>query len=244
MPVTITTTGTRSPRYPRVSLATAIDYVRRLYNGVHRSGVDVDTAVKVMGFAGKSGASAVALGALRQFGLVDGLRGSVQVSDLALRILEPSSPQEELEARREAAFTPDIYDKLLGHFGGELPRSDEPLRAYLIRTMSFSKTGAEECISVLRRTLSEVSVLSAALELNLPGASGPAPPALSDNHDVAAIPADVEASTEYGPVTQLIRIPLSKDCNAELRLVGEITPAAIQRLLQYIELMAEVWAEE
>lgn len=43
---------------------------------------------------------------------------------------------------------------------------------------------------------------------------------------------------------ELVRIPLTRDCTAELRLAGKVTSAAIDRLVQYIELMRGVWAEE
>jgi hypothetical protein len=197
-----------------------------------------------MGFNGQSGASAVALGAVRQFGLVNGLRGSVQVSDLALKILEPSSLKEEAEAKREAAYKPDIYEKLLQHFGGELPKSDEPVRAYLIRTLNFSKVGAEECMAVLRRTLAELGVTETAQALET----------FSTQNTNELEPVEIGNSVKpktgnepepvYVAMTELIRIPLTRDCTAELRLIGEITPAAIQRLVQYIELMTDVWAPD
>jgi hypothetical protein len=197
-----------------------------------------------MGFTSKSGSSAVALGALRQFGLVDGLRGSVRVSDLALRILEPSSLQEEAEAKREAAFKPDIYEKLLQHFGGELPRSDEPIRAYLIRTLAFSKVGADECMAVLRRTMAELSVTEFAHALEVPPREEASPQDTVPLANPVEPPKGGQPEAVYVPVSELIRIPLTKDCTAELRLIGEITPAAIQRLVQYIELMTDVWAAE
>ncbi len=146
----------RSPRYPRISLVDAIIYARRLYDEAHRSRVDADTAARLMGFAGKSGASAVALGAIRQYGLVDGLRGDLQISDLALKILQPLSKEEEVQAKHEAAFKPEVFDLLSAHFEGSFPRSDEPIKAHLIRSMGFSQAGANDCVASLRKTVEEL----------------------------------------------------------------------------------------
>src|SRR5438552_19206228 len=80
----------RSPRYPRYPLEAAIGYARRLYDGAHRSLVETSTAYKVMGFTGKTGASATALGAVRQYGLIEAPKGGVRISALGLQLLEPS----------------------------------------------------------------------------------------------------------------------------------------------------------
>lgn len=234
----------RSPRYPRISLGDAVGYARRLYTEAHRAKVDAETAAQLMGFSGKSGASAVALGAVRQFGLVDGLRGDLQISDLALKILQPVSRDEEEEAMHEAAFRPEVFDALSLHFDGDFPRSDEPIKAHLIRSMGFSQTGASECVSSLRKTLEEVertSFLATGREQSK-----------TEGIVAADIDADAESrESQSQPIlsqtpavqSELVRIPLSKSCTAELRLIGDIDQAAIDRLVQYIELMRGVWAE-
>lgn len=233
----------RSPRYPRYPLMTSIGYSKRLYEGAHRSVTDTLTAYKVMGFTGKSGASATALGSARQFGLVENVKGGVRISDLGMQILEPASQQEYLHALHVAANTPPVFERLLTHFG-ELPRSDEPIRSYLIRQLEFSKSGADDCISALRRTMAEMSSanLSSEVENWLP--EGRAPQALETPTGNVASGAAAAGEPVYVPMSELIRIPLSKECTAELRLIGEITPPAIQRLVQYIELMKDVWAAE
>lgn len=237
----------RSPRYPRISLETAIGYARRLYDEAHRASVDVDTAARLMGFRGRSGASQIALGAVRQFGLVDGLRGDIKISDLAMRILQPSSADEEEEARHEAAFSPEVYDSVVAQFDGELPRSDEPIKAFLIRSLRFSKSGAEDCIATLRKTLTELEGYRSNLrQTELPVAPAAFSKDTPDKRHQIEHPAQqpVHATPELSEDYELVRIPLTRDCTAELRLVGEVTGGAIDRLVQYIELMRGVWADD
>src|SRR4051812_23505010 len=85
---------TRSPRAPKHSLQEAIGFAQAIYDAVHRSQIDSNTAFRLMGFAGKSGSSATALGSMRQFGLIEGLGEKTRITDLALKILEPASAFE------------------------------------------------------------------------------------------------------------------------------------------------------
>lgn len=235
----------RSPKYPRISLGDTITYARRLYVEAHKAKVDADTAVQLMGFSGKSGASSVALGAVRQFGLVDGLRGDIQISDLALRILQPVSRQEEEEAMLEAAMRPDVFDALSIHFERDFPKSDEPIKAHLIRTMGFSQPGAIECVSSLRKTLEEIERFSVSPKdpgLGLIESATDSHSASWSSEPVAA-PEAVISTQITSAQEELVRIPLSKSCTAELRLIGDIDQTSIDRLVQYIELMRGVWAE-
>src|SRR5687767_518889 len=137
---------TRSPRAPRRALNDALRYARVIYNAVHRSPIDSITAYKLMGFSGKSGSSATALGSVRQFGLVEGTGDKTRISNLALKVLEPASEAEHAHALAEAANVPEVFRAIFDRFERRIPPSDEPLRAFLIRELSFSPTGAKECI--------------------------------------------------------------------------------------------------
>lgn len=238
----------RSPRYPRYDLQTTIAYAKRFYDGAHRSVVDTHTAYRVMGFAGKTGASATALGSVRQYGLVEAPRGGVRISSLGLQILEPASPEEYVDALHVAANQPTVFAQLSIHFEGDFPRSDEPIRAYLIRQLGFSKKGADECISSLRETFSFIesqSVVSAP-----PGE----PVADIQPRTVEAVGQAQGNSTAVGhsistqsaseAANDLVVVPLTKDCRVEMRFYGEITDRALAKLVRYVDLMREDWAEE
>ncbi|MDB5700136.1 MAG: hypothetical protein JWL66_335 [Sphingomonadales bacterium] len=235
----------RSPRYPRISLLTAVGYANQLYRGVHRNSVDSDTAYRVMGFSGKNGASATALGALRQFGLVAGLRGKLKVSDLALRIFEPSDRSEYLEAIQEAAKLPDIFADIHAHFPDGVPPSDDPVRSFLIRTRNFSRSGADDCINSLRASFLELEHENggnSSLSTGATSVAGPVSPSLIqtiESPEVQKATLELQSSSP----SEFVRIPLTKDCTAELRFSGPISDQAVIRLLKYIELMKDVWAE-
>lgn len=231
----------RSPRYPRFPLLAAVSYARRLYDGAHRSTIDTLTAYKVMGFAGKSGASATALGATRQFGLVESGKGGVRISDLGLRILQPSSQAEYVDAIHEAAFLPQVFDQIMTHFE-ELPRSDEPIRSYLIRTLDFSKSGADDCINSLRETMSQLPETdtdsSAERQSNIQASSPDNASAPSEAAPLRSTEAPV--GDQAG---EIMRFPLARDCSVELRFSGPLCVEALERLIKHVELLKEVWVD-
>lgn len=230
-------TVTRSPRAPRYSLTEAIRYVSRIYDGVHRSPVDSTTAYQLMGFAGKSGTSATALGSVRQFGLVEGVGDRTRVSDLALRILEPASPDELHDALQEAVRQPAVFRAIMERFEGRVPTANEPIRAFLIRDMGFSKEGAEDCISALRASMKQVGE-----------ASSDAPPVSNEEGDFRSASSGRQSTEQRGEhsssAREVIRLPLTKECSIELRFEGPVTTRAIDNLIRHIDLMKDVWAEE
>lgn len=231
----------RSPRYPRHNLEKAIEMASKLFKGAHQSKIDVDSAARIIGYAGSSGGAAQgALGALRQYGLVDGLRGDVGVSDLAMRILQPMDDGERESAMAIAASKPEVFSKILNQFGGKLPGSDEPIRSYLIRQEGFSTSGAEEVIETLRETLAALPQPNVAQE------NEPVPQSQTSSSS-----AEIEEATHKPPqaasqpaVGELITLPLGQGCRAELLLIGEVTDASYARLIKHLELLREIAAEE
>jgi len=226
----------RSPRFPSHSLGDTIVYAEKIYRGVHRSSIDAQTAYRLMGFAGKSGTSATALGSVRQFGLIEGAGDSTRISQLALRILEPVTPQERTEAIVEASEKPEVFRAVLNRFDGGVPTADEPVRAFLIRELGFSKGGAEDCLESLRRTLDMVKDLAV-------GTSSPAVSQHNGPPAPTAGPVILESQTHGEPVQHFMRIPLTRECSVELRFSGNVTEKAIANLIRHIELTREIWTD-
>lgn len=151
----------RSPRFPSYPLNDAIRFADHIYEGIHRAPVDAETAFRLMGFKGRSGASATALGSVRQFGLIEGIGEKTRISELALRILQPESEAEKIGAIRFASEQPEVFRAVFDRFEGRLPSVDDPIKAFLIRELGFSKPGADLCTGSLRATYELVSAMVA-----------------------------------------------------------------------------------
>ena len=238
----------RSPRFPSHSLDQAIVFANKIYAGVHRSPVDSMTAMQLMGFAGKSGASATALGSIRQFGLIDGTGDKTRISDLALKIFEPIDDLEKALAVHEAALYPSVFGQILERFSGRLPTANEPLRAFLIRELGFSKSGANDCLESIRTTLqfADSFAIMPPIARVIETESDGQPDAVEKSSGTMISQEPPSRGSNFLPEQsdEHMLIPLTKNCRASLQFHGTITEKAIANLVKHIELMKEVWTED
>ena len=111
-----------------------------------------------------NGPAALALAALKRFGLTDdsgvGPARRINVSDLAVDILENPDPAARREAIRTTALNPPIHRELWSKYGERLP-SDQNIKWFLTRERGFTDTGATEFIPEYRSTIAYAHLFGA-----------------------------------------------------------------------------------
>jgi hypothetical protein len=122
----------RSPNYPAISLPEALNRVTALYRAIHTHAAPRDVVAKNMGYTSLNGASATAISALHKYGLLERLGDDVKVSERALSILHPHTPQERVAAITAAAGEPALFAEIAERFPGSMP-NEELLRNFLVR---------------------------------------------------------------------------------------------------------------
>lgn len=211
----------RSPNYPAISLEEAIQRVAQVHAREAQHPASREVIIKGMGYNGVHGTSLSAISAAIKYGLLErlGKDGGHRVSDRAMAILHPHSPQEKAEAIEAAARSPALFSELFEYFkGGQM--SDDNLRAYLVRR-GFSQASLPEVIKAFRDTMGLVRPTAGeypgSAEMEAPvirqsPAGVPSPSSISskgkplsvlfngDSLEVSAILADVDS------VDRLIRI--------------------------------------
>lgn len=140
----------RSPNYPALSLPDAINRVTALYRAQHTHLAPREVVAKGIGYNSLNGASATAISALHKYGLLERVGDEVRVSERAMRILHPESPDERRAAILEAAREPELFAELSERFPGRMP-NDELLRNYLIRR-GFAPAAVTAVILAYRET--------------------------------------------------------------------------------------------
>jgi hypothetical protein len=140
----------RSPNYPALSLPDAVTRAGLVYKNQHTHGAPREVVAKSMGYNSLNGASATAVSALIKYGLLEGRAEDIRISDRAMRILHPESPEEKAEAIREAAREPALFQELDEKFPGRTP-SEEVLRNHLLRT-GFAPNAVSSVILAYRET--------------------------------------------------------------------------------------------
>lgn len=215
---------TRSPNYPAISLPEAVELVTKLYEKEGRSPVDPEGAAHALGYNSLSGASRTKLSGMRKFDLVEDTGNGLRVSDLAMAILRPESPEEKRNALRTAATTPTLFRDL-----ADLPgASDSNLVSRLVRQYGFTESGAKLAVASYRKTMSLA-------------------PSEADEYDVVHEDGDEMLDTPDLPRATRPRVPdprsnqgsvltidLPGGAPAELRLPDRVTPDALKALVEWL----------
>lgn len=126
-------TVTRSPAYPTMTVNQAIEYVSKVYEQNRTNPVAREAAAVDMGYAGLTGSSTKALADLTHYGLIDKAgKGTIRVSQRAVDLLYPESPEGKAAALNSAAFAPPLFAELRAQFHDGIP-SENNLRSFLMR---------------------------------------------------------------------------------------------------------------
>lgn len=139
----------RSPNYPRNTLQDAIEMVRTLHSKAGRANIKPEVAIGPLGYTTMNGAALGALSTLTAYGLVDRERGgSLTISDLALRLLYPKTPEQAEESIREAALSPFAFSII--HSEGYHDCSEGVLANHLTQD-GFTAEGAKKAASIYKQ---------------------------------------------------------------------------------------------
>ncbi|HYM14504.1 MAG TPA: hypothetical protein VEZ14_03020 [Dehalococcoidia bacterium] len=219
----------RSPNFPSLSLPEAVALARAFYEKVGRGTVPSEVAFKAMGYKSASGTAKSHLGALRAYGLVEGTKGNVKISDRALTaLLMPSTSADYSEAIRDSALEPPIFRELWEAMPGAF---DEALRHHLIVNRKFSADGANRLIRVYRETM----------EVAAPDKSGYYEPVKAAPAELQLQPVQASSASARAMITtpETHHWRLGPDASADLTVHGQLTPATLGRLKRYIDLLEE-----
>jgi hypothetical protein len=144
----------RSPRYPAIPLAKAIERAREFYKQEGKHSAKPEVAVTHWKYTPKSSGGKLTLAALRSFGLLENAADGVKLSDRGLRIiLDEREPSPERTAFiKEAALSPKIHKKLWDRFKADLP-SQASLKHTLLMEFEFAAGAIDDFIGEYRSTL-------------------------------------------------------------------------------------------
>ena len=145
-------TRQRSPNYPGIDLAAAIEASQDLYRQFQRREFTVSDAAATWGYTSPSGPVRVKLAALRQYDLIDGKKGgNPRLSRLALTFaLRNRASREYFDALKQAAIAPPLIGEVLRTKEGV---SDDAIREYLVLDRNFTDDGAQKFVDVYKATV-------------------------------------------------------------------------------------------
>lgn len=126
-------TRMRSPNYPATPLREAIDVAGKIFSKERSNAIDRAVAAQAAGYSGLSGRSAKVLADLAMYGLLERAgKSETRISRRAIEILHPDSPSVRSGFIRDAAFEPELFQRVRERFPDGLP-SPAALKSYFLK---------------------------------------------------------------------------------------------------------------
>jgi hypothetical protein len=147
--------GRRSPNYPAITFAEALQKAHVLWEADQRNTMTTEVAAEHMGYSNsKNGSFLGTISAMRKYGLVDYTGGEVRVSEDAHKaFVYPDGAAERMTILRALAMRPAIFGDVMKAYPNGLP-SDANLRAKLRLDWGFSSAeAADALIRALRESI-------------------------------------------------------------------------------------------
>ena len=150
---------TRSPNYPAISLRTAVQFVKMIWDEAQRHPVPLGTVVEeYWELAASSSRGHQLVGALRAFGLIEtegsGSLRLLRVSDIGAKIVSGHSERPSLI--RTAAIIPQVHGDLWARYSASGLPPDRTIEQFLIHDYDppFNKAKVGKFIEQFRDTIS------------------------------------------------------------------------------------------
>jgi hypothetical protein len=234
----------RSPNCPQVTFVDAAEKGRQVYNKEHTHPAAREVVAQSLGYSGINGRSLSMIGALRQYGILEGTGEALKIGDDAVSYFELEDGPERREAISRMLFKPPMFQQIRTDFGETLP-SESNLKHYLIKN-GFLPKAAEDVISVYRENIRLVedtpkrytgkSDLGEAIMPSANAVLEPVSPIMSRLSS-----AMLEAQQ---PHLWTQSFALSKGTKAELTIRGDVTKEGLALLKTYIDLTIRALSED
>ncbi len=260
----------RSPPYPSIDLAKAIDRARALYGKALHHPVPSNVLAEAWKYGVKSSGLWATAAALIQYGLLtdQGSGGArrFQLTDGAIRIIKDADPASEkrVEAIKRAALSPTVFRDLWERFAGA-DVSDVVVQNLLTLDRreagkaAFSDEAAADIIRAYKATIAFAGVepsdtVSDASEDKGGGGKDDTPPLKPSLEIIAKWPEKPAASPPAEQERPGIKIMqgereltaglLSKAASFRLIVTGQVGVEEIERLIAKLEIDKEILADE
>lgn len=231
----------RSPNCPQITFQEAIEKARLVYQKEYTHPAAREVVAQGLGYAGINGRSLSVIGALRQYGILEGSGDEQRISDDAVSFFVLDEGRDREEALIRMIFHPPFFAQIHGEFGDSLP-SESNLKHYLMKN-GFLPKAAEDVIKVYRENMRLVEGM-------------PRGYTVSGDKSMPSISTDLTPNTQLFQqnAPQSIGVPnepiwsqsfaLSKGTKAELIIKGDVTMGGLALLKTYIELTIQALADE
>ncbi len=241
---------TRSPNYPQLDFAEALEKAKLIYKAAHQHSISDEEIAAALKYMSLNGRSMGVISAIKKYGLLEPAGDGYRISEDAFNVFElPVDNKEHIESLKKMAFTPQIFVELRETYGDNLP-NDQILRHYLIKN-KFNPDKADEVIKNFRATIELVTQAEESYnEIMRPTAlqTQVLPPETRQRHGaVTAYRQQTfnlnEEPSESFDVTKELKFTLSDESEVQLLFRGTINQSGVQKLIRLLEVSFDLHIE-
>lgn len=231
----------RSPNYPNHDLRAALDLARKIYEREGRNIFSREMVAKHLSHGGLSGPALGKIGALRSYGLIEGVGDELRMSEDAITALvAPEHSSERRSALRRLASRPTLFQDIKTEFS-EKPTLKK-LGDWLVE-QSFSLQAASIAARSYLGTINFLIELGIypPNEENGKGAADlgkPPAPQAGTERKLVVTPLPIAGEREW------IRGPLSRDVTYRIFVSGELGPKEVGKLIKVLEAQRAVLSDD
>lgn len=235
---TIKKSRTRSPNYPALNLADAVERAEVVFNELGRSRVGDEDVAKALGYNKLHGKSRTVVSALKKYGLLEPDGDGFRISDDALDIVTlDSDDPDRAKAIYAAALKPTLFAELHETYGDN-PPGDSLLRNYLLKK-NFNHNVADEVIRVYRDTMDIASrKLEKYTAADEPDEQQGPKMQQEPKRETGKTRTDSPGGAEDDSFEEYLTIPI-KGCKVRLLVDGEVTAETLTMLGRHLRLLRD-----
>ena len=152
------TTKERSPLYPIFSINDTIDFVKEIVK-IGGKKVSVETVASVIGMSVKTNSFKSKISTAKQFGLIRGAGGAIELTDLAKKLIYAVDDHETQHLLIEAFLTAPLYRKVAERYENQALPSADKLSNILLLEYGVTKTAKDIAAAKFVESAEQLGVL-------------------------------------------------------------------------------------
>ena len=129
----------RSSLYPMFSIKEIVDFINEIVK-IGGKRVSINTIASVLGFSVKTNSFRAKISTAKQFGLIRGSNGAVELTELAKRIVYPVNELDTRRAIVESFLSAPLYRKIVERYENQALPSQDKLSNILLLEYNLTKS--------------------------------------------------------------------------------------------------------
>lgn len=231
----------RSPLYPIFSISDTMDFVKEI-GKIGGKKVSVETVASVIGMSIKTNSFKSKISTAKQFGLIRGAGGAVELTDLAKKLIYAVDDFETHNLLIEAFLTAPLYRKVAERYENQALPTVEKLSNILLLEYGVTKAAKDVAAKKFIESAEQIGVLkNGIVYLDTEDSSLPANIVTEPNIDSTAVNSQHTGSLQNASNLDnnsfCFTIPTLSGASAKITIPQDVTSRDLDFITLYIQNM-------